>query len=236
MRVYWVIVFFIFLAVGVFIILPAIAPTVTKNEMIKTSYVTLGDTFFLLNQSDIAVPFYDNALQMNSDDPMILKKKGEALLKSGRINDAYLVYNRVLTQNGNDTVALVRFGDILMQQGDLKGALGYYETALKINPENAVVWLKQGDAQLLMAIEEYQKLHAIAKDTSKQPGSTNYQPASNEQLVTMQSYKNAVASYQKASDMDPRLSIIVSTRVLGSAQNLVNNYPNFLKDIQSSPG
>ena len=214
MRVYWVIIFFIFLAVGVFIILPALAPTVTANEIIKTSYVTLGDTFVLLNQSEIAVPFYDNALQMIPDDPGIQKKKGEALLKCGRITEANLLYNRVLTQDGNDTVALVRLGDVLMQEGDYKGALGYYDTALKINPEHAVVWLKQGDALLLMSVEENQKIHAIAKNLSKQPGSPNYQPASNDQLVTMESYKKAVASYQKAIELDPRLSVIVSTRVL----------------------
>jgi protein O-GlcNAc transferase len=236
MRVYWVILFFIFLAVGVFIILPAIAPKVTENEMIKTSYITLGDTFVILNQSEIAVPFYDNALQMNPEDPVILKKKGEALLKSGRITEANLLYNRVLAQDGNDTVALVRFGDVLMQQGDFKEALGYYDTALKINPENGVVWLRQGDALLLMSVEENQKLHAIAKNLSKQPGSTNYQPASNDQLVTMESYKKAVASYQKAIELDPRLSMIVSARVLGAAQNQVNSYPSFFKDIQSSPG
>lgn len=236
MKVYWVIIFLIFLAVGVFIIIPAIAPTVTANEMIKTSYVTLGDTCFLLNQSEIAVPFYDNALQLSSDDPVILKKKGEALLKCGRISDANKVYNRILTQNGNDTVALVRFGDVLMQQGDFKGALGYYDTALKINPENAVVWVKQGDSQLMMSMEETQKLHAIAKNLSKQPGSPNYQPASNDQLMTMESYKNAIASYQKAIELDPKLSIIVSTRILGATQNQVSNYQSLLKDMQSSSG
>jgi tetratricopeptide (TPR) repeat protein len=234
MRMYWVIVFFIFLAVGVFIILPAIAPTVTENEMIKTSYVTLGDTFFLLNQSEIAVPFYDNALETNPDDPVILKKKGEALLKSGRITEANLLYNRVLTQNGNDTVALVRQGDVLMEKGDFIGALGYYDTAIKINPENAVVWLKQGDALLLMSVEETQKIHAIAKNLSKQPGSSDYKPASHDQLVTMESYKKAVASYQKAIELDPRLSVIVSTRVLGATQNQVNSYPSFFREIQSS--
>ena len=235
MRVYWVIIFFIFLAVGVFIILPAIAPTVTKNEMIKISYVTLVDTFVLLNQSEIAVPFYDNALQMDPEDPVILKKKGESLLKSGRITEANLLYNRVLDKDGNDTVALVRLGDVLMEKGDFMGALGYYDTALKINPENAVVWLKQGDALLLMSVEENQKIHAIAKNLSKQPGSPDYKPASNDQLVTMESYKKAVASYQKAIELDPRLSVIVSTRVLGATQNQVNSYPDFFKDIQSSP-
>ena len=46
MKAYWAIIFLICLAVGVFVILPIIAPTVTANEMIKTSYVTAGDTFF----------------------------------------------------------------------------------------------------------------------------------------------------------------------------------------------
>ncbi|MFA4848561.1 MAG: tetratricopeptide repeat protein [Methanoregula sp.] len=236
MKAYWAIIFLICLAVGVFVILPAVAPTVTTNEMIKTSYVTAGDTFFLMNQSEIALPFYDNALQMNTTDPVILKKKGEVLIKIGRISDANQVYSQVLTQNGNDTVALVRFGDVLMQQGDFKGALPYYQTALKNDPGNAVVWVKQGDAQLLMSVADSQNIHAMAKNLSQQPGSANYQPASNDQLVTMESYQAAMKSYQKAIELDPKLSITVSTRVLGATQNQVNSYSDFFKDVQSSKG
>jgi tetratricopeptide (TPR) repeat protein len=231
MKAYWAIIFLICLAVGVFVILPAVAPTVTANEMIKTSYVTAGDTFFLMNQSEIALPFYDNALQMNTTDPVILKKKGEVLIKIGRISDANQVYSQVLTQNGNDTVALVRFGDVLMQQGDYKGALPYYQTALKNNPGNAVVWVKQGDAQLLMSVEDSQKIRAMAKNLSQQPGTTS---ASNDQLVTMESYQDAMKSYQKAIELDPKLSVTVSTRVLGATQNQVNSYSDFFKDVRSS--
>jgi tetratricopeptide (TPR) repeat protein len=203
--------------------------------MIKTSDVMLGDTFSILNQSEIAVPFYDNALQMNSDDPAILKKKAEALLKSGRIIDANNVYTQILSQNGNDTVALVRLGDVLMQQGDLKGAVGYYDKALKIDPGNANVWFKKGDAQLLMSIDETQKLHAAAKNLSNQPDSPNYKAGSNDQLESMESYKNAVESYQEAMKLDPKLSIIVSARILVATQNQVNSSQSLLNDIQSSP-
>jgi tetratricopeptide (TPR) repeat protein len=231
MKTYWAIIFLICIVVGVFVILPAVAPTVTANDMIKTSYVTAGDTFFLMNQSEIALPFYDNALQMNTTDPVILKKKGEVLIKIGRISDANQVYSQVLTQNGNDTVALVRFGDVLMQQGDYKGALPYYQTALKNNPGNAVVWVKQGDAQLLMSVADPQNIHAMAKNLSQKPGTTS---GSNDQIVTMESYQDAMKSYQKAIELDPKLSVTVSTRVLGATQNQVNSYSDFFKDVRPS--
>ena len=184
-----------------------------------------------MNQSEIALPFYDNALQMNTTDPVILKKKGEVLIKIGRITDANQVYSQVLTQNGNDTVALVRFGDVLMQQGNYKEALPYYQTALKNNPGNAVVWVKQGDAQLLMSVEDSQKIRAMAKNLSQKPGTTS---ASNDQLVTMESYQDAMKSYQKAIELDPKLSVTVSTRVLGATQNQVNSYSDFFKDVRPS--
>ncbi len=234
MKFYWIIIVCVVLAVGVFVIVPAVAPTVTANGMIKTTHVTVGDTLCLLNQSEFAIPFYDNALQMNTSDIAIQKKKGEALIKSGRINDANQVYIQVLSLNGNDTVALVKYGDVLMQQGDLTGALGYYEAALRNNPEDANVWVKKGDALLLMSIEETQKLHAIAQNLSKQPDSPGYKPpVATDQMQSMDSYQNAVKSYQKAIELDPKISMIVTSRILGATQNQLDSYEGLLNDIRA---
>ncbi|MFA4860237.1 tetratricopeptide repeat protein [Methanoregula sp.] len=231
MRLYWIVLLFVLLAVGVFVVLPAFAPQVTSQEIIRSSEVTVGDTLCLVNQSELALPFYEYALQVNSTDPVVLKKKGEALIKCGKIGDANVVYTQILSQNKDDTDALVRQGDILVKSGDLNGGVQYYDAALAVNPRNAPVWLKKGDALLVMSMLETEKLKASAKTLALQPGSANYKASSNDQLVTMDSYKKAVESYQKAQELDPKLALIVSTRLLSATQNQIQSYQDILQSF-----
>jgi len=229
MKLYWIVLLFVLLAVGVFVVLPAFAPQVTSQEIIRSSEITLGDTLCLVNQSDLSLPFYDYALLVNSTDPVVLKKKGEALIKCGKIGDANQVYTQILSQNKDDADALVRQGDILVKSGDLNGGVQYYEASLAVNPKNAPVWLKKGDALLVMSMLETEKLKASAKNLSRQPGSANYQASSNDQIVTMDSYKKAVESYQKAQELDPKLALVVSTRLLSATQNQIQSYQDILQ-------
>jgi len=231
MRLYWIVLLFALLAVGVFVVLPAFAPQVTSNEIIRSSEVSIGDTLCLVNQSELALPFYEYALQANSTDPVVLKKKGEALIKCGKIGDANQVYNQILSQNKDDADALVRQGDILVKSGDLPGGVKYYEAALAVNPKNAPVWLKKGDALLVLSMQETQKLQAAAKNLAHQPGSANYQASSNDQLMTMNTYKDAVESYQKAQELDPKLALVVSTRLMSATQNQIQSYQDLLQNF-----
>jgi tetratricopeptide (TPR) repeat protein len=233
MRVKWIVFLVLIILAMVFFILPTYAPTVTVKSVVQGARVTSGDTLLLLNQSDYALTLYDSALAENASDPMILKKKGEALIKCGRIQDAEQVYQQVLSQDGNDTAALVRKGDTLYQQGNLKGALSYYDQAIAVKPDDAHTWMRKGDALLMISIDEGQKLHEVAKGLSKQPGDSGYHPISAEQLESMDSYQKAVESYQKAMEIDPKLSVVVSTRILGATQNQVNSYQSLMKDVQS---
>lgn len=233
MKLKWILMFVVVAIVGVFVVLPAVAPTVTTKTIVRDAQVTLGDTCALMNQSELALMMYDTALTANATDTVILKKKGEALIKCGRAQEAEDVYQQVLSQNGSDATALTRAGDSLAQLGNLTGAIHYYDTALAITPRDSKILLRKGDAYLVMSMQETQRLQAVAKELSKQPGS-GYQTSSASQIETMQSYQNAMASYQKAMEIDPKLSLIVSTRVLGATQNQVSSYQEILNNLGSS--
>lgn len=235
MQVKWIVLLLVAVVAGWFVVLPAVAPDVTEKTVIRDAQVTLGDTCAIMNQSELALMMYDNALSTNTSDTVILKKKGEMLIKCGKIQEAGMVYQQVLSQNGNDTTALVRTGDSLSRQGNLTGALYYYDAALAVSPGDSKIWMRKGDTYLIMSIEETQRLQTTAKNLSKQPGAPDYQPASAGQLESMQSYQEAMASYQKAMEIDPQLSVIVSMRVLGAAQNQVTSYQDLLNNFQSSP-
>ena len=105
----------------------------------------------LVNQSGIALTLYDDALAANPGDPVLLKKKAEALIGSGQTGDAEQIYQQLLSQYPNDPAVLVRMGDFSYWNGDYPGAISYYDTALSIQPKNAQILLRDGDAGLMLA-------------------------------------------------------------------------------------
>nr|WP_321351234.1 tetratricopeptide repeat protein [uncultured Methanoregula sp.] len=233
MRLKWIAFLVIAALLVVFVILPTYAPTITVKSVMRDGKAAAGDALVLMNQSELAVTVYDNALAENASDSVLLKKKGEALTKCGRVQDAEKVYRQVLTQDARDTTAMVRMGDTLCRQGDLTGALSYYDAALAVKPNDAVTLLRKGDTLMAMTAQDQQKLKSIAQGFSKQPGSPGYQPVSAESLQSMDSYKKAVESYQKAMEIDPKLSVVVSARLLQATQNQVSSYQGLMGDAQS---
>jgi len=231
MKVIWIIVLLLIVVAGWFVVVPAVAPGVTEKTVMRDAQVTLGDTMAVMNQSELALMMYDNALSINASDTIILKKKGEMLLKTGQSQEAAKIYEQVLSQNNNDPAALMRMGDSQVKAGNLDKALSYYDAALVINPDDSKLLLKKGDTYLLMSAAEIQKLQAAAQALAKQPGTAGYQQSSTISLESQQSYQNAMTSYQKAIQIDPKLSVIVSARVMTATQNQVASYQNLLNNF-----
>ena len=65
----------------------------------------------LVNQSGMALVLYDDALTANPGDPVLLKKKAEALIHSGQTGKAEQIYQQLFSANPNDPEVLVRMGD-----------------------------------------------------------------------------------------------------------------------------
>ena len=211
--------------------LPGFAPIPAARSLVRQGEIATGDTFFSMNQSDLSLMFYNDALATNSSDSLLLEKKGKALIRSGRDREAEQVYGQVLTTDSNDTMALEYMGDSLAGQGNLTGGIAYYDRALAFSPDNAGLWMREGDVYLLMSVNEDQELHAAARNLSKQPGTPGYQMGSSQEIRGMTSYRKSVESYQKAIELDPRLSVIVSTRLLAATESQVSDYQDLLNDI-----
>jgi len=231
MKVMTIIVILLVLVAGWFVVLPVVAPTVTEKTIERDASVSMGDSFAIMNQSELALTMYDHALIMNASDTAILKKKAEMLLKTGQITQAETIYQQVLTQDRNDTAALMRAGDGQVRLGDLNGALTYYNEALAVNPADSKILLKKGDTYLLMSAQETQKLQVAAQAMAKQPGTAGYEPVSAVSVESQQSYQNAMASYQKAMEIDPKLSVVISAKVLMATQNQVASYQSLLNNF-----
>jgi tetratricopeptide (TPR) repeat protein len=230
MKLISIIILVLIVAVGWFVVVPMVAPGVTEKTVVRDAQVTLGDTCALMNQSELALTMYEGALSANATDPVLLKKKGAMLIKCGRANEAETIYQQVLSQNANDTVALIKTGDSMVKQGKLTEAITYYDAALAISPRDASTLMKKGDAYLVMSVAETQNLK-VGSITDSGTSAGTQAPSSAQQMETMQSYQNAMTAYQKAMEIDPKLSLMISTRVMGATQTQVSSYQDILNNI-----
>jgi tetratricopeptide (TPR) repeat protein len=228
MKLITIIILVLVIVVGWFVVVPMVAPGVTEKTVVRDAQVFLGDTCATANQSEFALTFYEGALSMNATDPVIMKKKGAMLIKCGRAQEAETVYQQILSQDPNDIKALVKTGDTLASKGSLNEAIRYYDAALVINPQDAHTLVKKGDAYLMMSMAETQKLSAAAKDLTNQTA-----PAPTTQMQNIDSYQEAMNSYQKAMQIDPKLSVIVSARVMTATQSQVSTYQDILNNLNS---
>src|SRR5208337_4002740 len=111
MQTKWILLLALALIAGIAVVLPLLAPGVTPAGIVQDGQATAGDGFMLVNQSGIALTLYDDALAANPSDPVLLKKKAEALIHSGQKGEAEQIYQQLLSQYPNDPAVLVRIGD-----------------------------------------------------------------------------------------------------------------------------
>ncbi|MGA2699226.1 MAG: tetratricopeptide repeat protein, partial [Methanoregula sp.] len=199
MQTKWILLLALALIVGIVVVLPLLFPGVTPAGIVQGGQATAGDGFMLVNQSGIALALYNDALATNPGDPVLLKKKAEALIHSGQKGNAEQIYQQLFSSTPNDPAVLVRMGDFSYWNGDYPGAIAYYDTALSIQPKNALILLRDGDACLMLAATQYQEQHAVFLDS-------------------LDSYRKALDEYAQAEKFDPRLSAVVSARTLAADQ------------------
>jgi len=200
------------------------APGLTPATVLRDGESAVGDTFMFVNPSEIALSFYDSALATTPDNPAILQKKAEALLRIGKNDEAEQIYRGLRVTEPDNPTVLVRIGDFDTHRGDYEAAISSYAAALAVEPDNAKTWLREGDAYLALAVTEY---------AARQAGSSSPLPAGF--LDSLDSYRSAMADYAKAQKLDPRLSVVVSTRTLAADQfEAGGKYQDLLASLKST--
>jgi len=199
MQTKWILLCIIAAIALVVIVVPLAVPGLTPAGIVQGSEATAGDGFMLVNQSGIALSLYNDALASDPGNTVLLKKKAEALLRSGKTGESEQIYRQLLIQIPNAPDVQVRMGDFAFRNGDYPGAVGYYDAALLLQPKNAQILLREGDAYLSLAVTQYHEQHAVFLDS-------------------LDSYRKAMTVYAQAEKLDPRLSAVVSARTLAADQ------------------
>jgi len=192
--------------------------------------VAMGDTVTLMGQPKLSFYWYQRANTDVPNDPDILKRLGITDLRTGKIQDADQIYNDVLASNTNDTEALQTEGIILAHEGNFTGAVAYYDQVLAQNPRDATTLSLKGDALLLSSIAQQQALQAYARNISQNSGS-NAPVQAYDSFKDVESYQEAVESYEKAMEIDPALTVPITAKIMGATMNQVDEYESILDNM-----
>lgn len=110
-----------------------------------------GESFFLLQQPEQALPWYRRATEILKYSLDFQNKYGTCLLALGRIKEAQQVFDLIISENPNYQVVNTNLGFLYMQQGNNTMAYDYLTKAYQLNPDdeqtliNLAVWYHAND-------------------------------------------------------------------------------------------
>ncbi len=101
------------------------------------THTNLGNAFMMEGGIQDAIEEYEEALQLNPNDPYVPVNLANALLRAGRFEEAIGYYEQALRIDPNDAHAHYNLGVALVKSGQPKQAIGHWEQALRIEPDYA---------------------------------------------------------------------------------------------------
>ena len=108
-----------------------------KSDRI-TELLADGQTLLNAGQPERALRLFDEALQMNPASTEAMIKKGGALEKMERFNDAVACYDNAIAADGSATIAYLQKGGLYNRLARYDEALKCYEQALQAQEKKAV--------------------------------------------------------------------------------------------------
>ncbi len=164
--------------------------------------INLAKAYFEIGRLVEAFESYNNALQLDPENPDALNMVGVILLGWGRIDEAIRVFEKAVELHPDDYKLLNGYASALLQIGDIDKAISYFEKALEFNTD-AETLMNLGVAyafngNFVEAEKQYQR--AIEID----PGNPKSYYLLGNVLMAQDQPQAAQSQYQKAVGLDPQ--------------------------------
>lgn len=104
----------------------------------------LGEAAYQLQTFDLAVSYFEVAVEFLPYQLDFLEKLGNAYLQVNRIRDALVQYERVLTENEKRAGVLCNAGFAYALTGQYEKADQYYNRSIALDPDNEQAFLNKG--------------------------------------------------------------------------------------------
>ena len=143
------------------------------DQTAKAEYLfALGTALQRLQRFDEASKAFDNAVQLNPDNPQIWKSMADALSRSGRTDTALLAYRHVMRLNPRDGDAAYQSGELLLKLGGMEEALACFNASNELHPNHASILEKRGHVlhhlkRFEEALADNRRAHALNPDNPR---------------------------------------------------------------------
>jgi tetratricopeptide (TPR) repeat protein len=183
-----------------------------KNDPLRErSWELLGDTYVLLENHELAINAYEQAIKLNAS--ATLKYKifpslmivGRQYFKEGDLERSKGAFERATEVDPQSATGWTYFGEVSSRQGNFLDAENAYRNALSIDPKLASSWIGLGNVlaqqnNFKEAEEAYRNALSIdPKLASSWIGLGNV-------LAQQNNFKEAGEAYRNALSIDPKLA------------------------------
>jgi len=108
-------------------------------------YTDLANIYVEYSQPDKAIEFYNYALNLNPDDPVLNNSIGKLYFKFNNIAEAAKYFQKAIELDKNFEDAYFELGNLFKSINSLDGAMNCYLQAVKLKPDHAEAYLYLGE-------------------------------------------------------------------------------------------
>jgi len=142
----------------------------------------MGLLLHQLNQSDLAIPYFEKAIKLDPNNTLILGNYGVVLKKIGQVEESLLIYEKAIKINPKLSRIHYNLGISLAALTRYSEAVASYDKAIKLEPGNAQALNNRGNALLNLCLPERAR-ESFSKAFSIDP--SNLTSASNVAMTSL---------------------------------------------------
>lgn len=179
-------------------------------------------------QYEEAIAAFDQAIQLDPNDPIIHLSKGNALIKLKRYEEALAVYDQALRLDPNNAGACKNKGYTLFFLKRYEEALTTYEQAIRLDPTIADTY--NGKGHTLKSLKRYEEaLTVFEQALHLNPSSVLAVVAKGDILYALDRYEKALAAYNQALALEPE-----NTSALRGRDEVLKTWQDKSKQVEKS--
>ncbi len=149
-----------------------------------------------------AINLYDQALELDPENPVIWNNKGTALVKEHKYEDALDAYDKALELNSEYPEAMIGKGSALRSLNRSAEAVGLFNKAIGLDPSNAKAWNNKGVA--LTRLGRYEEaIASFDKAIEIDPEYEDAHFSRGKLFYTLGNYSEALRSLNRALELNP---------------------------------
>ncbi|HEX7401773.1 MAG TPA: tetratricopeptide repeat protein [candidate division Zixibacteria bacterium] len=174
------------------------------DSTIYGPYLNLAVEYGRRDQLDLALEYYQKALDLKPDDPQVMNNYALTLLAANRFDQALEIYQKILQTDSTNVNALSNLAMIYDRGGNKQKALSAYSEIISVDPEFKDAYFNRGLLYLTKSQEKSSQVKYDKDAWGKKPKDKALSAAYQASLDDYnQIFASAESDFRKAIQIDP---------------------------------